>query len=156
MLNLSQSATLPTIALHHRSTESVFNISNRAPPIISDTDDKRSDLRALLARIGCGQVWIRRGCRTRNTLWGCKAADKSRGRTNSYRLYIMAGDFLQGRNHHACKTDSECVARWDERTHPARSRRSPGAFPSDAAMLVWTHSRGNSARSRIGARTQFA
>jgi DNA-binding CsgD family transcriptional regulator len=61
MLNLSQSATLSTIALHHRSTESVFNISNRAPPIISDTDDKRSDLRALLARIGCGQVWIRRG-----------------------------------------------------------------------------------------------
>jgi DNA-binding CsgD family transcriptional regulator len=61
MLNLSQSATLPTIALHHRSTESVFNISNRAPPFISDTDDKRSDLRALLARIGCGQVWIRRG-----------------------------------------------------------------------------------------------
>lgn len=63
MLNLSQSATLSASAidLHHRSTESVFNISNRAPPIISDTDDKRSDLRALLARIGCGQVWIRRG-----------------------------------------------------------------------------------------------
>jgi len=61
MLNLSQSATLPAIALHHRSTESVFNISNRAPPIISDVDGKLGDLCALLARIGCGQVWIRRG-----------------------------------------------------------------------------------------------
>jgi DNA-binding CsgD family transcriptional regulator len=61
MFNLSQSATLPTIALHHRSTESIFDISNRAPLIISDTDDKRNDLRALLARIGCGQVWLRRG-----------------------------------------------------------------------------------------------
>jgi hypothetical protein len=60
MLNLSQSATLPTIALHHRATE-VFNISNRASSLISDADDKRNDLRALLARIGCGQVWIRRG-----------------------------------------------------------------------------------------------
>lgn len=61
MFNLSQSATLPTIALHHRSTESIFDISNGAPLIISDTDDKRNDLRALLARIGCGQVWLRRG-----------------------------------------------------------------------------------------------
>ena len=60
MLNLGQSA-LPTIALHHRSIESVFNISNRAPSLISDADDSRNDLRALLARIGCGQVWIRRG-----------------------------------------------------------------------------------------------
>jgi DNA-binding CsgD family transcriptional regulator len=61
MLDLSQSASLPTIALHDRSADSVFSISDRAPPIISDTDDKRNDLRALLARIGCGQVWIRRG-----------------------------------------------------------------------------------------------
>lgn len=61
MLNLSQSAALQSIALHHRSAEPVYNISSRAPPLISDTDDKRSDLHALLARIGCGQVWIRRG-----------------------------------------------------------------------------------------------
>jgi DNA-binding CsgD family transcriptional regulator len=61
MLNLSQSAALQSVALHHRSAEPVYNISSRAPPLISDTDDKRSDLRALLARIGCGQVWIRRG-----------------------------------------------------------------------------------------------
>jgi DNA-binding CsgD family transcriptional regulator len=65
MLNLSQSATLPaTIALQHRSTESMFNISgisNRTPPIISDADDQRDDLRAVLARIGCGQVLLRRG-----------------------------------------------------------------------------------------------
>jgi DNA-binding CsgD family transcriptional regulator len=61
MFNLSQSTTLPTIALHRRSTESIFDISNRAPLIVSDTDDKRNDLRGLLARIGCGQVWLRRG-----------------------------------------------------------------------------------------------
>jgi len=64
MLNLSQSATLPrTIALHHQSTESVFNISNRAPPIVSEADshDKIDGLRAVLARIGCGQVLLRRG-----------------------------------------------------------------------------------------------
>jgi DNA-binding CsgD family transcriptional regulator len=62
MLNLSQSATWPTtIALHHRSTESISNISNRAPPIISGADHKRDDLREVLARIGCGQVLLRRG-----------------------------------------------------------------------------------------------
>jgi DNA-binding CsgD family transcriptional regulator len=62
MLNVSQSATFPrTIALHHRSFESIFNISNRAPPIASDADDKRHYLRAVLARIGCGHVLLRRG-----------------------------------------------------------------------------------------------
>ena len=62
MLNLSQSATLPGFGLqHHGSTESILDISRRASSIIPDNDDKRSDLRALLARIGCGQVWIRDG-----------------------------------------------------------------------------------------------
>jgi DNA-binding CsgD family transcriptional regulator len=61
MFNLSQSATLPAIALHRQSTKSIFDISNRSPLISSDTDDKRDDQRALLARIGCGQVWLRRG-----------------------------------------------------------------------------------------------
>lgn len=62
MLNVSQSATFPgTIALHHRSIESIFNISNHALPTASDADDKRDDLRAVLARIGCGQVLLRRG-----------------------------------------------------------------------------------------------
>ena len=61
MLNLSQSATLPGIGLHHGSTESILDIPHRAPSIIPDNDDKRSDLRALLARIGCGQVWLRGG-----------------------------------------------------------------------------------------------
>jgi len=62
MLNLSQSATWPaTIALHHRSTEWISNISNRAPAPISDADGKRDDLREVLARIGCGQVLLRRG-----------------------------------------------------------------------------------------------
>lgn len=61
MFNLSQSATLPAIALHHQSTRSIFDISNRSPLIISDIDDKRDDQRALMARIGCGQVWLRRG-----------------------------------------------------------------------------------------------
>ncbi|MBR0695042.1 helix-turn-helix transcriptional regulator [Bradyrhizobium lablabi] len=64
MLNLSQSATLPrTIALHHQSAESIFNISNRTPPILSDTNtpEKHDGMRAVLARIGCGQVLLRRG-----------------------------------------------------------------------------------------------
>ncbi len=64
MLNLSQSATLPKMTtLHHQSTESIFNISNRAPPVASDADpnDKRDGLRSILARIGCGQVLLRRG-----------------------------------------------------------------------------------------------
>jgi DNA-binding CsgD family transcriptional regulator len=47
--------------LHHRSIESIFNISNRAPPIASDADDKRHYLLAVLARIGCGHVLLRRG-----------------------------------------------------------------------------------------------
>lgn len=60
MLNLSQNATLPrTIALHHSSTESMFNISNRVPPFVFDANGKRDDLRAVLARIGCGQVLLR-------------------------------------------------------------------------------------------------
>ncbi|WFU18469.1 helix-turn-helix transcriptional regulator [Bradyrhizobium sp. CB3481] len=61
MLNLSQGATLPGIGLHHRSTESILDIPYRAASIIPDNDDKRSDLCALLARSGCGQVWIRGG-----------------------------------------------------------------------------------------------
>lgn len=62
MLDVSESATFPrTIALHHRSVESIFNISDRAPPTASDADGKRDDLRAVLARIGCGQVLLRRG-----------------------------------------------------------------------------------------------
>jgi DNA-binding CsgD family transcriptional regulator len=62
MLNLSQSATWPTtIALRHRSTEPISNISNRAPRVISDADNKRDDLRDVLARIGCGQVLLKRG-----------------------------------------------------------------------------------------------
>lgn len=63
MLNLSQSATLPrTIALHQQSTESIFNISNRAPPIVSEADSHKHDgLRAILARVGCGEVLLRAG-----------------------------------------------------------------------------------------------
>ena len=61
MLNLSQTATLPGIGLHHRSTESILDIPHRASSIIPDIDDKRSDLSALLARIACGQVWFRGG-----------------------------------------------------------------------------------------------
>jgi len=64
MLNLSQSATLPrTRALNHQSIESIFNISNRTPVIVPDDDahDKHDGLRAVLARIGCGQVLVRRG-----------------------------------------------------------------------------------------------
>ena len=47
--------------MQHQSTESIFNISNRAP-ILSETDspDKRDGMRAVLARIGCGQVLPRR------------------------------------------------------------------------------------------------
>lgn len=64
MLNLSQSATLPrTRALNHQSIESIFNISNRTPAIVPEDDahDKHDGLRAVLARIGCGQVLLRRG-----------------------------------------------------------------------------------------------
>ncbi|WP_136623697.1 helix-turn-helix transcriptional regulator [Bradyrhizobium centrolobii] len=64
MLNLSQSATLPrTIALQHQSTESIFNISNRVLPVQSEATNcqKHDGLRGVLARIGCGQVLLRRG-----------------------------------------------------------------------------------------------
>jgi DNA-binding CsgD family transcriptional regulator len=61
MLNVSQSATLEAIALHHRPIVSTFNVSNRAPRTASDADYERDDLRAILARIGCGQVLLRRG-----------------------------------------------------------------------------------------------
>ena len=64
MLNLNQSATLPSaVASHHQCKESIFNISNRAPPIVPDTAprDRRDELHAVMGRIGCGQVLLRRG-----------------------------------------------------------------------------------------------
>jgi len=64
MLNLNQSATLPkSIASHHQSKESIFNISNRAPSIVPDPSprDRRDDLTAVFGRIGCGQVLLRHG-----------------------------------------------------------------------------------------------
>jgi DNA-binding CsgD family transcriptional regulator len=67
MLNLSQSATLPKTALHHHSTESIFNISSRVLPIVLEAHseahfhDRHDILRAVLARIGCGQVLLRHG-----------------------------------------------------------------------------------------------
>lgn len=64
MLNLSQSATLPkSIASHHQSRESIFNISNRAPSIVPETGSRgrRDDLNAVFGRIGCGQVLLRHG-----------------------------------------------------------------------------------------------
>ena len=58
MLNLNQSATLPSaIASLHQCKESIFNISNRAP-VWPDADEKRDELRAALGRIGCGQVLL--------------------------------------------------------------------------------------------------
>ncbi|WP_175369516.1 helix-turn-helix transcriptional regulator [Tardiphaga robiniae] len=71
MLNLNQSATLPgAIASLHPCRESIFNISNRAPAIRPDADpgkkpdlgEQRDVLHAVLARIGCGQVLLKRGC----------------------------------------------------------------------------------------------
>ncbi|MEZ0221665.1 helix-turn-helix transcriptional regulator [Tardiphaga sp. 20_F10_N6_6] len=70
MLNLTQSAALPAaIASLHPCRESIFNISNRASLVRSDADpDKKPDLagqrdvlHAVLARIGCGQVLLKRG-----------------------------------------------------------------------------------------------
>ena len=70
MLNLTQSAALPAaIASLHSCRESIFNISNRASLVRSDADpDKKPDLagqrdvlHAVLARIGCGQVLLKRG-----------------------------------------------------------------------------------------------
>ena len=64
MLNLSQSATLPkALASHHQSTESIFNISNRAPPVPADLTHtaKNDGLLAVLTRVGCGQVLLQRG-----------------------------------------------------------------------------------------------
>ena len=70
MLNLTQSAALPAaIASLHPFRESIFNISNRASLVRSDADpDKKPDLagqrdvlHAVLARIGCGQVLLKRG-----------------------------------------------------------------------------------------------
>ncbi len=62
MLELSQGATSPTtITSHHQSTDAIFSIPKHAPLIFSDADDKRDYLRAVLARIGCGQVLLRHG-----------------------------------------------------------------------------------------------
>ena len=62
MLTLNQRATLPGgIASLQHCKESIFNISNRAP-VAPDAGlgEKRDELRAVLGRMGCGQVMLKR------------------------------------------------------------------------------------------------
>ncbi|MGY4625603.1 helix-turn-helix transcriptional regulator [Bradyrhizobium sp. USDA 4486] len=61
MFNLSQA--LPrTIALQSHSSEAIFNSTNPIASVHSGANNQRQDgLRGVLARIGCGQVLLRRG-----------------------------------------------------------------------------------------------
>jgi DNA-binding CsgD family transcriptional regulator len=62
MLTLNQRAILPGgIASLQHCKESIFNISNRAP-VAPDAGlgEKRDELRAVLGRMGCGQVVLKR------------------------------------------------------------------------------------------------
>jgi DNA-binding CsgD family transcriptional regulator len=59
MLNLSQSSAA---ASRYQSKESVFNISNRAPPIFPDNSTSDHDeLHAALGRIGCAHILLKHG-----------------------------------------------------------------------------------------------
>lgn len=60
MLNLTQSSS---VASHYQSKESIFNISNRAPPILSDDRrfDMRDEMHAALGRIGCAHILLKHG-----------------------------------------------------------------------------------------------
>ncbi|MBR0688295.1 helix-turn-helix transcriptional regulator [Bradyrhizobium manausense] len=60
MLNLTQSSS---VASHYQSRESIFNISNRAPPIPDDDHrfDLRDELHAALGRFGCAHVLLKHG-----------------------------------------------------------------------------------------------
>lgn len=60
MLNLTQSSP---VASHYQSKESIFNISNRAPPIRSDDHrfDMRDELHAALGRVGCAHILLKHG-----------------------------------------------------------------------------------------------
>ena len=62
MLNLSQALPGSAIALKRHSSESIFNISIPLSSTQSEAQNAKQDgLRGVLARIGCGQVLLRRG-----------------------------------------------------------------------------------------------
>ena len=179
MLNLNQSATLPSaVASHHQCKESIFNISNRAPPIVPDTAprDRRDELHAVMGRIGCGQVLLRRGRIIEVSATGreilereCRFATGPETLCSAVRQLVnrAGAQIPAGSTSWLATSSREGIASLidqimnvssgrNQHPHPARSRCASRALPADAAVPVWPHSRRNPACGGIGTRSQFA